>query len=115
MFFAFISRHDDGAAVRSLDGAAARGSSDMSRDADASTFLTGRERTPTAIRTTRNTSRRRETLAHHHAAHTLPPQVLVMSVMFVGFVVLLHIYGKLTAVPDAPEGMEDPIMPEPSV
>ena len=37
-------------------------------------------------------------------------QVLVMSVMFVGFVVLLHIYGKLTAVPDAVD--EDPIMPE---
>ena len=33
-----------------------------------------------------------------------------MSVMFVGFVVLLHIYGKLTAVPDAVD--EDPIMPE---
>ena len=37
-------------------------------------------------------------------------QVLVMSVMFVGFMVLLHIYGKLTAVPDAVD--EDPIMPE---
>ena len=44
-----------------------------------------------------------------HAPHTLS-QVLVMSVMFVGFVVLLHIYGKLTAVPDAVD--EDPIMPE---
>ena len=42
-----------------------------------------------------------------HAPHA---QVLVMSVMFVGFVVLLHIYGKLTAVPDAVD--EDPIMPE---
>ena len=42
-----------------------------------------------------------------HATHA---QVLVMSVMFVGFVVLLHIYGKLTAVPDAVD--EDPIMPE---
>ena len=42
--------------------------------------------------------------SHGHA------QVLVMSVMFVGFVVLLHIYGKLTAVPDAVD--EDPIMPE---
>ena len=47
--------------------------------------------------------RRRDT----HATHA---QVLVMSVMFVGFVVLLHIYGKLTAVPDAVD--EDPIMPE---
>ena len=45
--------------------------------------------------------------AHTHAT---PAQVLVMSVMFVGFVVLLHIYGKLTAVPDAVD--EDPIMPE---
>jgi len=44
---------------------------------------------------------------HAHATHA---QVLVMSVMFVGFVVLLHIYGKLTAVPDAVD--EDPIMPE---
>ena len=44
---------------------------------------------------------------HTHATHA---QVLVMSVMFVGFVVLLHIYGKLTAVPDAVD--EDPIMPE---
>ena len=44
---------------------------------------------------------------HPHATHA---QVLVMSVMFVGFVVLLHIYGKLTAVPDAVD--EDPIMPE---
>ena len=47
------------------------------------------------------------------APHTLTQrnaQVLVMSVMFVGFVVLLHIYGKLTAVPDAVD--EDPIMPE---
>ncbi len=43
-------------------------------------------------------------------AHAPPAQVLVMSVMFVGFVVLLHIYGKLTAVPDAVD--EDPIMPE---
>ena len=42
-----------------------------------------------------------------HATHA---QVLVMSVMFVGFVVLLHVYGKLTAVPDAVD--EDPIMPE---
>ena len=46
-------------------------------------------------------------VAHTHATHA---QVLVMSVMFVGFVVLLHIYGKLTAVPDAVD--EDPIMPE---
>ena len=45
-----------------------------------------------------------------HAPHATHAQVLVMSVMFVGFVVLLHIYGKLTAVPDAVE--EDPIMPE---
>ena len=44
---------------------------------------------------------------HPHETHA---QVLVMSVMFVGFVVLLHIYGKLTAVPDAVD--EDPIMPE---
>ena len=43
-------------------------------------------------------------------AHATHAQVLVMSVMFVGFVVLLHIYGKLTAVPDAVD--EDPIMPE---
>ena len=42
--------------------------------------------------------------------HATPAQVLVMSVMFVGFVVLLHIYGKLTAVPDAVD--EDPILPE---
>ena len=52
--------------------------------------------------------------AHAHAApptHSRQqPQVLVMSVMFVGFVVLLHIYGKLTAVPDAVD--EDPVMPE---
>ena len=46
-------------------------------------------------------------MAYAHAPHA---QVLVMSVMFVGFVVLLHIYGKLTAVPDAVD--EDPIMPE---
>ena len=46
-------------------------------------------------------------MAYAHATHA---QVLVMSVMFVGFVVLLHIYGKLTAVPDAVD--EDPIMPE---
>ena len=39
-----------------------------------------------------------------------PTTVLVMSLMFIGFVVLLHIYGKLTAVPDAVD--EDPIMPE---
>ena len=45
-----------------------------------------------------------------HAPQTTHAQVLVMSVMFVGFVVLLHIYGKLTAVPDAVD--EDPIMPE---
>ena len=45
-----------------------------------------------------------------HAPHATHAQVLVMSVMFVGFVVLLHIYGKLTAVPDAVD--EDPIMPE---
>ena len=46
----------------------------------------------------------------HRHAHATHAQVLVMSVMFVGFVVLLHIYGKLTAVPDAVD--EDPIMPE---
>ena len=46
----------------------------------------------------------------HRHTHANNPQVLVMSVMFVGFVVLLHIYGKLTAVPDAVD--EDPIMPE---
>ena len=46
----------------------------------------------------------------HRWRHTHTTQVLVMSVMFVGFVVLLHIYGKLTAVPDAVD--EDPIMPE---
>ena len=51
--------------------------------------------------------RRIDGVAHAHATHA---QVLVMSVMFVGFVVLLHIYGKLTAVPDAVD--EDPIMPE---
>ena len=54
---------------------------------------------------TRSTRARRATLTHADN-----PQVLVMSVMFVGFVVLLHIYGKLTAVPDAVD--EDPIMPE---
>ena len=56
--------------------------------------------------------------SHRHAIAALvaacasrhASQVLVMSVMFVGFVVLLHIYGKLTAVPDAVD--EDPIMPE---
>ena len=38
-------------------------------------------------------------------------QVLVMSVMFVGFVVLLHIYGKLTAIAGggrAPDHARDP-------
>ena len=50
------------------------------------------------------------TVASMAYAHATPAQVLVMSVMFVGFVVLLHIYGKLTAVPDAVD--EDPIMPE---
>ena len=54
-------------------------------------------------------ARHTRTPRHRHA-HTTHAQVLVMSVMFVGFVVLLHIYGKLTAVPDAVD--EDPIMPE---
>ena len=53
---------------------------------------------------------RRERAPRHTLTHANNPQVLVMSVMFVGFVVLLHIYGKLTAVPDAVD--EDPIMPE---
>ena len=52
----------------------------------------------------------RESTAPHTHSCRQRAQVLVMSVMFVGFVVLLHIYGKLTAVPDAVD--EDPIMPE---
>ena len=54
--------------------------------------------------------RRRERAPRHTHSRRQRAQVLVMSVMFVGFVVLLHIYGKLTAVPDAVD--EDPIMPE---
>ena len=61
---------------------------------------------------TRAPPRERDRTRVRRATHTHAnnPQVLVMSVMFVGFVVLLHIYGKLTAVPDAVD--EDPIMPE---
>ena len=62
---------------------------------------------PTTVTRPRRFHRNSFTVADTHAT---PAQVLVMSVMFVGFVVLLHIYGKLTAVPDAVD--EDPIMPE---